>query len=247
MPHGSRATDSPLHDAFQQTRWSLIAAVRGGDHGSGKDPLIDLCRCYWYPVYAYARRQGHAAERAFDLMSAFFGHLRDQIRASDPVDGGRFRLFLLERLNRFMAAGGESRPGLSAGGVAPPCTRDEAEARLRAEHAPETAPQAAFDRGFALEVLERSRGKLRDEARASGHLAMFDALEPHLTVDPAPAEADRIAHALGIGTLALQVASRRLRQRFRELVDAELADTVATSADLESERAALLEILARRR
>lgn len=227
---------------FGSTRWSLVAALRDGA-GMQRNPLAELTRSYCYPVYAYLRRRGHGPDGASRLLLGFFQWLGDQITHSDPATFGRFRDFLLDRLQAFM-----ERPDTGIG--APWLIRDidfaELERRLLEEHGGSAGPEAVFARSFALQVLRRGRMLLREEMRHNERETMFDLLDTYLTRDPSPDIVAELAHRLGIGSLAVQVAIRRLRQRFRELVEAELQDTVSNPADLEAERAALHQILSRR-
>lgn len=229
-------------DAFGHTRWSLVAALRDGEVAPDADPLSELCRGYWYPAYAFLRRSGLDPSAAQFRCRQFFASLAADIRTSNPASFGRFRVFLFDRLQHFVATPGVP-PGLPAL-PDPPLSLDELEERLAREHLADAAPASAFERSFGLQVLSRSRERLRNEIERSGRQAMFERLAPFLTMDPSPSAVAELSQALGIGTLALQVAVKRLRQRFRELVETELAETVASSADLEAERAALLRVLA---
>ncbi len=228
-------------DAFGHTRWSLVAALRDGDAGSGADPLTELCRGYWYPAFAFLRRSGLDPGAAQFRCRQFFASLAADIRTSNPASFGRFRVFLFDRLQSFLATPGVP-PGLPPL-PDPPLSLDELEERLAREHLADAAPDTAFERSFGLQVLSRSRERLRAEVERSGRGGMFERLAPFLTIDPSPSAVAELSMALGIGALALQVAVKRLRQRFRELVETELAETVASSSDLEAERAALLRAL----
>lgn len=243
---GDGAAAPPAHrsEDFGRTRWSLVMAVRGAGGPAVERSLDDLCQDYWYPVYAYIRRCGHGPEPAFERARAFFATLPDQIRRVDPTVYGQFRRFLLSQLHRFLAEHEEVEPRADANALVPPLTLTELEARQRRDHAPEAAPDLVFQRGFALEVLARSLRRLGLEAEQGGRAPMFRALERYLIADPAPGHHESIAQQLGVSPLALVLAIKRLRQRFRELVDAELGETVASANDLETERATLLAILA---
>lgn len=227
-------------DAFGHTRWSLVAALRSGEAPRTGNPLAELSRSYWYPVYAYLRRSGHEPGPAELLCRRFFARLASDIRRSNPSAFGRFRSFLFDRLQGFLA---EAPQPVEGNLPQPPQPLEAIERRLREDLGADGAPASAFERGFGLQVLARSRERLQAEAERSGRARMFDCLAPFLTQEPQPSRLATLASELGIGNLALQVAIKRLRQRFRELVEAELAETVATPADLEAERAALLRAL----
>jgi RNA polymerase sigma-70 factor (ECF subfamily) len=241
MAAHSKASDASFDAVFGCTRWSLVMALRD-DAGVQRDPLGELTRSYCYPVYAYLRRRGHGPARASQLLLGFFERLGNDIARVDPTRLGRFRSFLLDRLQAF-AEGADAADGA-------PTTDGridfaELERRLADEHAGSSAADTVFARSFALQVLSRGRERLHEEAQRSQRGPMFDLLEAYLTRDPSADVVAELAARLGIGSLAVQMAIRRLRQRFRQLVDAELQETVSSPADLEAERAALHRILSR--
>lgn len=229
---------------FSRTRWSLVLDMQHPQEGQARRSLNELSQRFWYPVYAYARRSGHAPEIANDLCLGFFGHLPAMIAQVDPRVHGRFRDFLLMRLHDFLTAdwrhdNDDARtPSLSA-----PQSVNELEQRLAADHPGVSNPEQVFQRSFALEVLARSLRRLREEAQEGGRTEMFQGLLPFLSRDPVPGQYEQRARALGSSPLVLVIAVKRLRQRFRELADDELMETVASPSDLESERAALLRLL----
>ncbi|MBN8726139.1 MAG: hypothetical protein J0H15_00345 [Xanthomonadales bacterium] len=227
----------PSSGGFSATCWSLVLNASGA--GAGGDGALDeLCRRYRHPVYAYLRHAGHQPQAARDITRTFFADL-----IASPLAGlaharrQRFRDFLLQRLRGFLDADWRELPGTNALAWAPDV--DELEARDQRDNPPEAAPVDAFQRSFAAEVMARALARLGDEARAAGHGAMYEALLPHLTRDPSPAGYAALAAALGQRPLALIVALKRLRQRFRELVGRELSDTVGSAADLADEQKTL--------
>lgn len=235
-PSTSGAQAPPI--AFAATRWSLVAAAGGAASAS----LTELCVRYWYPVFAYARRCGHPPEVAQAITQAFFHHLvgeRLRTVAADPPR--RFREWLLAELARFVAHEwkGQAVPRPATELLAP-LPAALLEQRHQAEGLAPASAEAGFRRSFALEVLSRALNRLRREARQAGREAMFDRLEPYLTVEPGPGDYTAIAEALSTRPLSLVVALKRLRQRFRELADEELAETVADAEDFAAERTALL-------
>jgi RNA polymerase sigma-70 factor (ECF subfamily) len=166
------------------------------------------------------------------------GQFRDE-HAKAPK--GHFRRYLLEQINGFL--GGDWRDvveGNSSGDIATP---DDLEPRYQRDNADASSPEQAYQRSFALEVIVRALRRLRSEARQTGHLAMYEALEPNLARDPAAGEYETMAAALQTRPLTLAIALKRLRQRFRELVGEELADTVTSSDELANEQAALHDVM----
>jgi RNA polymerase sigma-70 factor (ECF subfamily) len=241
------AASRPAADpAFARTRWSLVLGTRAasGDAAGANGTLDDLAQRYWYPVYAYVRRSGHPAEIANDLCHAFFAALPAQLRDLDPARCGRFRDVLLARLQDFLTADWRRGEADAARDTTPTIGTDLLEARSQRDHPQGSTPERAFQRSFALEVLARSLARLRLEADQGGRADMFDALTPYLSADPPPGQYALLADQLRTPALVLVIAVKRLRQRFRELADDELMETVASPRDLAAERAAMLSLLA---
>lgn len=226
---------------FSRTRWSLVRGL--GAPGEARRALTELALRYWYPVYAYVRRCGHAPEIAQDITRAFFQKVAMEAGELDAAPRGRFRDWLLLRLNVFLAGDWRDLAGGEAPAVSP--ALDELERRNRDDHHAGESPEQAFQRGYALEVLARGFKALQAEARQTGHLDMYEALEPYLARDPLPGQYEELGRKLGIRPLALVLALKRLRQRFRELVREELADVVASPDDMAVEQQTLFAVLAR--
>ncbi len=226
-------------DDFPATRWSLVAAA-GADAAKSQASLAELCARYWYPVYAYVRRCGHDPSRADAIVRAFFNQLVDTARSGRPgLATGRFRDFVLAQLNAFLAAGWSDLQLAAGAELAPPLPAALLEQRLQLEAGMRSSPEQGFRASFAIEVLSRALQRLRNEAAQAGRESMLDALEPYLTREPEPGQYPELARQLGMQVLSVTIAVKRLRQRYRELADAELAETVASNQDLEVERAAL--------
>jgi len=117
------------------------------------------------------------------------------------------------------------------------------ELRNQRDNGDATSPEQAYQQSFALELLARASERLREEASQTGRLDMYDALEPFLAIDPSQAKSEELARRLGTRPVTIAVAIRRLRQRFREVIDTELADTVASADELQAEQQALYAVL----
>jgi RNA polymerase sigma-70 factor (ECF subfamily) len=227
------------HRQFAATRWSLVMRDDALSARDARGALIELCLRYWYPVYAYVRRCGHTPPIAQDITRSFLQHVFQHVREeSAPNAHGQFRHYLLGRLHAFLAddwrkvSNDDVVTGLD---IAPA----DLEQRNQRDNAGVASPEQAYQHSFALEVLTRAFARLREEARETGHLDMYDALEPFMEIDPASGEHEELARRLGTRPLALIVALKRLRQRFRELIGEELADTVASADELLAEQHAL--------
>ena len=238
------AASIPQQDAaadFGRTRWSVVLAVRSGSEAEARRSLAELCRRYWVPVYAFVRRCGHPPQSAATLVQAFLSDLVQQIRGGEGVGDGGFRAFLQQRLERFLASDWtrlETAAPLEE--FAPPWPLQQIEERQRQEQLPQATPQQAFQRAFALELLAVGLVQLREEAERNGRAAMFDAVRPYLTREPVPGEYAELAATLQSSPLAAVIAVKRLRQRYQELIDTQLAQTVGSRQSFESERNALL-------
>ena len=233
---------SPNAGAFASTRWSVVLAA-SGDDSRARAALTTLCHGYWYPLYAYVRRQGHAPHDAQDLTQEFFARLIEKNWLSAVArERGRFRSFLLSAMKHFLANEWDKSHAQKRGGaVSFISINDEAESRYAAEpSAPDD--EALYDRRWALTMLDRVLMRLRSEHADAGKIEQFDALKGALTGD-APPYAE-IAVRLRTTEGAVKVAVHRLRERYRELLRAEIADTVTQSMEVEEELRHLFSVLA---
>jgi len=229
-------------DRFATTRWSVVMQSASAEPADASHALTELAQRYWYPVYAYVRRCGHAPAIAQDITRGFLGGLMQQFR--DGVTRhpqGHFRRYLLDQLNAFL--GGDWREVVDNDTGTELAAPEDLEARNERDNAGAAWPEHAYERSFALEVIARALRRLHSEAQQTGRLAMYRALEPHLANDPAAGEYEALAAQLQTRPLALIVALKRLRQRFRELVGQELADTVTSAEELAAEQTTLHAVL----
>jgi RNA polymerase sigma-70 factor (ECF subfamily) len=212
--------------------------VRVNDEpGEARRALGELCRLYWYPLYAFVRRQGRSAHDAQDLTQEFFRQLieKDWL-ASVERSRGRFRSFLLVAIKHFLANQWDYAHAQKRGGTAEiiPLDALTAEQRYALEPADSVTPEKLFERRWALELLAQSLQKLRAEFEESGRGKVFEELKPTLTGDSAASHAE-IAQRLHASESAVKAAAHRLRQRYRELIRAEIAETVDDPAEIDSE------------
>lgn len=231
------------------TRWSLVlAAGRGSDTGS-KRALATLCELYWYPVYAFVRRQGNSPDDAGDLTQAFFVRVLEKayFRQASP-DGGRFRSFLLACLRHFLSNERDRARTIKRGGPHPPLSLDmeTAEGRYLIEPRDELTPEKIFDRRWALTLLDRALTRLRNEHVAGRKQDVFEALKGYLTGASEGIPYTDVASALGTSEGATKVAVHRLRRRFRDLLIEEVAETVLDRRDIDDEIRHLLDAVSGR-
>jgi RNA polymerase sigma-70 factor (ECF subfamily) len=243
-----RPDPAPAGDRFESTRWSIIARARLGATPEAQAALAELCRIYWYPLYAYVRRRAASADEAEDLTQEFFARLLegDFLRDVDPARG-RFRAFLLACCRHFLANEWDRRTTRKRGGGRPVLSLDfpSAEERYRQEPADLQTPEKLFERRWALTVLEAALDQLGREYRAADKGALFDRLRCALLAEPGAAEYAVIGRELGMSEAAVKKAAQRLRQRFREVLCRHVAATVEDPDHTEDEIRDLLAALAR--
>ncbi len=240
-PQSTPATTAP-GDIFATTRWTVVLAAGRSSTPQAAVALEELCRTYWYPLYAYVRRQGHTKEDAEDLVQGFFARfLAKNYLASLSAERGRFRAFLLASLKHFLANEWDKSQRQKRGGGAAHLSLDwqTADTRFQVAATNEPSPDQAFDREWALALLERVITRLRDECAADGKAASFDRLKPFLTVDRDAVPYAQAAAELGLAEGAVRVAVHRLRRRYRELLRDEIAQTLSDPAQVDEELRAL--------
>jgi RNA polymerase sigma-70 factor (ECF subfamily) len=218
--------------------WSLVLAAGQSGSTRSEEALATLCRTYWYPLYAFIRRRGSGPHDAEDLAQEFFLHLLEK-GAFEKVrrEKGRFRSFLLASLKNFLADSWEKSQALKRGGGAKVISFEAANAEetYRAEPSDYADPERLFDRRWAVMVLERVLSRLESEFVDTGRKNRFDQLRVFLTGDSPEVTYAAAAQRLGMTQGAVKVAVLRMRQRYRELLQAEVAETVATSEEIEAE------------
>ncbi len=231
---------------FATTRWTMVLAAGRRSSPEAARALEELCRVYWYPLYVYVRRRGHAKADAEDLTQAFFARLleKDFLRAA-AREKGRFRTFMLVAFQRFCANEWDRARAQKRGGgqTILSLNLDTAERRYHAEPADELSADRIFERRWALTLIERTIARLRGEYEAAGKGSDFDLLKTFLTADSDTIPYAELSAKLGQSEGALRVAVHRLRKRFRELFRQEIAQTVSSPEEIEGELRYLLSVL----
>ena len=236
-----------MTSSFYDTRWTLVSRSRGSDTRA-KAALSELCEAYYAPVVAFLRRDGRAEDAARDLAHDFFAKLLagDAINGADPLRG-RFRSYLLSALKRFAADQRDHDHAAKRGGGQVHAVIENHDsstgAGLQIADMNVEAPDAAFDRQWALTLLARALATLEAELRDSGKGHHFDTLKSWLTADADATPQAEAAAKLGISEDAVKVAIHRLRKRFRDAVKAEIAQTVSDSGNVREELDALMAAL----
>jgi RNA polymerase sigma-70 factor (ECF subfamily) len=221
---------TPTADRFAATRWTVVLAAGQQTSQESRRALEELCRIYWYPLYAYVRRSGYDALTAEDLTQEFFARLLAKKSLADVErEKGKFRSFLLASLKHFLANEWDRARAQKRGGGQTFISLD-AETRYRQEPMDELSADKLLDRQWALALLEQVLARLEAE-----EFAGFEHLKVYLTAGKEAIPYAEAAARLGTTEGAVKVAVHRLRKRYRALLREEIAHTVASPAEVDEE------------
>ena len=223
---------------FASTQWSLVRAAGQGADLHSREALEELCRRYWVPLYAYARRRVRDVHQAQDAVQGFFSHLLENnaFAVAEP-DRGRFRSFLLTAFRNFLANEHEKRTAQKRGGGKSVLSLDFdlGEARYLHEPVDRLTAERLYDRQWTVALLDRVLGLLRENMARAGKEKQFELLSPFLGGVQGDDSYARVATRLGITEGAAMVAAHRLRARYRQLLRSEIAQTLSDPADIDDE------------
>jgi len=223
---------------FPPTLWSVVLRAKEAGSAEAEEALAALCRAYWFPLYAYLRRQGKTPHDAEDLTQGFLLHLMEKDTLSRAHrERGKFRSFLLAALRYYLADEQAKQRAQKRGGGMTfiPMDAPEAEERCQSDLVVDADPAKVFDRRWATTLLERALNRLQAEYAGPGRAERFQELRVYLLGEPRTQSYVEVGKRLGLKEGAVKVAVLRLRQRFGELLRVEVASTVATPADVEEE------------
>jgi RNA polymerase sigma-70 factor (ECF subfamily) len=229
-------------DLFATTHWTVVLAAGRRASPEADGALEELCRAYWFPLYAYVRRRGHSREDAEDLTQAFFARfLAKNYLEGLSADRGRFRAFLLAALKHFLANEWDKSQRQKRGGQIPHLSLDwqTADAQFQLAAPADSGPDQAFDREWAIALLARVIERLAAEYEADGRGRQFAELKGFLAMDRGTSSHADAARSLGLSAGAVRVAVHRLRKCYRQLLRDEIGQTVADAAQVEEEIQAL--------
>jgi RNA polymerase sigma-70 factor (ECF subfamily) len=228
---------------FKTTQWSVVLQAGLG----AEEALLRLCKNYWTPLYAFARRRGHSPHEAEDLTQSFFAHiLENRVFAAVAPAKGRFRSFLLVSLKHFLDNEIRKEHRLKRGGGALIVSWEElsAQGRDTAEPSENLAPEHAFDREWAVTLVGRALTQLQKECEAMRKAKLFELLKGTLVSDTAePCYRDWAAE-LNMSEGTARVSAHRLRRRFGELLREQIKRTVGDPALVDDELRVLFAALA---
>ena len=237
---------TPQRPCFVTTHWSVVLQAGRSDTTRSRAALEKLCRLYWLPLYAFARRSGWAVEDAQDLTQEFFRRFieRNSVSLADP-DRGRFRSFLLVSLKRFLADEWDRlRTQKRGSGRVVAIDPAEAEERCGEASAANLTPERVYEKRWAMALLEQVYRQLESEHATAEQQRQFHVLRDALTGDRRSQPYRDLAARLGTSEGAVRVAVHRLRQRYRQLLRQAIADTVAAPDEVEDELRHLFTVLA---
>jgi len=233
---------------FHTTRWSLVISAGNGAGAKNQEALAELCKHYWYPLYAFARRSGYNAHDSQDLTQSFFQHLFEQnaLNRAAPARG-RFRTFLLASFHNHISHSREKARAVKRGGGHQllSLNTEAAEDRYRQEPADYLTAEKIFEARWAITVLAKAMRSLEEEYAAQGKIATFEALKCFL--DPIHVKTtpsyERASDALRVGLGAVKTLIHRLRKRYAALLREEVRRTLSDPTEIDEELRALCEAL----
>lgn len=244
--NSSEASSPPRTDIFVTTRWTVVLSAGQKTSPQSEKALAELCQQYWYPLYAYVRRQGKSKEDAEDLVQAFFARfLEKNYLAGLRAERGKFRAFLLVSLKHFLANEWDKANRQKRGGGIEHLSLDwqSADERYHLDPPDPGSPDRSFDRAWALALLEQVILRLQQESEAEGKGPLFQQAKGYLMVGEQAIPYADAAGALQMDEGAVRVAVHRLRKRYRELLREEITQTLDNPADVAEELRSLLAAL----
>jgi RNA polymerase sigma factor (sigma-70 family) len=235
---GPEQGDTAPAQCFVTTHWSIVLTAKQGEPNEVGIALEKLCRAYWWPLYAFVRRRGYEAHDAQDLTQEFFARLlaQDFLRAVDRSKG-KFRSFLLAAMEHFLAKEWRRTNAQKRGGKFSFVSIDDetAEQPYLQLSSSDPSPEKTFDQQWALTLLNQAVTRLSHEFVADGKSRLFEEIKVFLTGEKKAASYAELAARLGTTEAALKMAVSRMRQRYVELLRAEVANTVNDPKDVEEE------------
>ena len=234
--------------AFQTTHWTMV--LRAGEtqsDTSAQKALSNFCEAYWPPLYAFVRHRGHASPEAQDLVQGFFAHVLEQNTLSRADrEKGKLRTFLLGSFQNYLFNEYDRARALKRGGGQQILSIDELlpEAEASMMETMHLSDSAAYDLVWASNIVKRAWQNLENAFEAEGKTEWFEVLRPFVAGGgKTPLNQEEAAAKLGVPIATLRTWLSRLRQRYREALRTEVANTVSDPADVDQELQYLYQIL----
>jgi RNA polymerase sigma-70 factor (ECF subfamily) len=228
----------PSHRAFATTQWSVVISAGRDSSPGSREALAALCQTYWAPLYAYVRRRVPDVNEAQDLTQAFFAELLDKNYVGQAEQQrGQFRAFLITAFKHFLSREWEKRKAQKRGGGKAPIPLDfrSVDSSIRIEPAGGLTAEQLYDREWAITLLGRIMEKLEAEFQQGGKAEQFQELKGFLIGGRSGQTYAEAAERLQMSEEAARKAASRMRQRYRELLRNEIADTVSGPEEVEAE------------
>src|ERR1017187_4544294 len=242
----TEVSTSTQRNWFTTTHWSLVLNARDPSSPLATEALEKLCRTYWYPLYVYVRRQGEDDESAKDLTQGFFVRLLEKnYLAQVQREKGKFRSFLLASLKHFVADERDKARAQKRGGGQVIISLDDTtwEDRYRLEPVEAMDAEKLYERRWALTLLEQARARVREEYVKAGKAEHYDHLKAFESGDQNAPSYAQVAAELELTESAVKSAVFRMRQRYRELVREEVANTLDNPAEVDAEITYLISVI----
>jgi RNA polymerase sigma factor (sigma-70 family) len=242
----NQESGADLKKQFHTTHWSEVLAAGEAGSEQASAALSKLCQTYWFPVYAFIRKRCHSPEQAQDFTQEFFAQFLEKNYVTKAAqDRGRFRVFLMTSVENFLHNQHDKAQAQKRGGGQQTLSLDyqDAEERYQVEPVEETDPAKSFEQQWAAALLDTVFTRLRDEFGAEGRAGIFDDLQAHLWGDATSIPYAELAKKSGFTEGNIKTISHRLRQRCRELLREEIAQTVAKPGEVDDEIRHLMRIV----
>jgi DNA-directed RNA polymerase specialized sigma24 family protein len=237
------------HGEFPPTRWSLVLTAKSADTSTAQRAVAELCRTYWYPLYSYARRQGLSPEDAEDRTQEFFQSLieRNSLSSVD-AERGKLRSFLLGGIKKSIITTHRRETAAKRGGGALVFSIDQAlaESRFGQEPSHDQSPDVIFEQNWAQAILDAASERLQEWYTNGNRTALFEVIRPFLDGRDTPGAYTAAATELKVHEGTLRTSIFQMRKRYRNLIEEEIRQTVATAEEAQVELDYLRTVLAGR-
>ena len=245
-PEHLAVADDPAR--FRTTRWSAILVAAESRMPGSEAALAELCRLYWYPLYAFARRRGSGPHDAQDLTQGFFLHLLENrgLKQAHPLKG-KFRSFLLASFQNFSSDEAARARCQKRGGDREFVYLDseDAEGRYLLEPSNDLTAEKIYDARWAIALLGHAVDRLRRRYAQTGEESRFEVLK--IFIDMADGRAlpsyEQVAESLRVSIGAAKTLIHRFRKQYAVILREEIGRTVSDPAEIEEEIHALCDAL----
>jgi RNA polymerase sigma factor (sigma-70 family) len=238
--------DSPENKRFNTTQWSVVLRACQSEEELERRSWNELIETYWFPLYAYCRRQGKSHQDSQDLTQSFFTHLMTaaSLDTVSPMKG-RFRSFLLASFRNFISNQIRAATTIQRGGKHQffSLSADDVEAKFSRVCKDDETPERAYDRNWVEALLQRTRSCLAEDYRKANKQELFELLEPHLMCDDSALSRIEIGDRLKMSQPAIAMSIHRMRRRFGDILLSEVSRTVDDPFEAEDELRRLMAIV----